>query len=1512
MHSVGASYLPNKPRSSKASKCLNRFFRFLTWSSGYPKYLQYLFLIASNLQYILLLLHLQLRHFDSGQNSGLTLTVNQICKALLLRNLTNSHLDGWVVTVYIYLLSLLIGTCFLAYMAVRNYKISRMAKHAILTISQFHLSIAFWFCNAILLYSLTTAKDYHIKFFESSLDQSGLVSWHILLLLLNLLISGIISMYSYDPLKWSNDVAMSTPIPQILTFVFKGVVCLLLLLVNEGTSQKWLLALFSLIILGFRHFHLMTRFPYYEHQPLRLSLLMSSVAVLTSLLSILILCFHKIESLNGNAIFYMEAFLVSLGVKFSDTCFENKVVEYLTTSSLKSEDDVLKKIFALYSTRKNLRLTVSQDDHFSLKEIQFWGIWPSESDHISSFSEKTKVTQEEMDAGIYELLTTSIEKFKENKKLKFFLANFILHQSEGMLKGLDYLQQLRRSQGGFNRVRSAMLWEEYQKKLQNKYEGNLDIKTFLQFEESSRKFVEMIYSNSKRYVDFWKTYTRPSLDLMDLVHQSEGIEQNDQRIIKFWNNFEFKEKHLQKEFLILYIVYLSIIRNAKYAASKLRKKLVFYEKSFGHNNLEGEERDELTPETLMSSENLAFHVSMEKENFGKILYVSENAGRKLGWKKNEILLKTLEMMLPKFIRKERMQIMRGGDGKTLKDPRFNKVIDCFFVNSGNWVIPCHGFYCLYPKIKEELKVLALFRMKNFHEEMLFISHTGIILGATERIGQLLGLQGMMEKSSLEDICPGVYKAIFNEKRMKLSFNLKGDKDKLVLKECSISIEESGLKEKYWILKFSPEDVLKAQKQNKSEINKLQFQQITEEFDQEQEEIPSERLEWTMNSPLSSAKNLLINQLKCASRPEENFEMPTTPLKGVITTAGEPDDLLIATKKYLSESSVLKEEEEKILRRYQSRTSEEYMKDASIISSQASSQRIELEEVLHIMPKDNSMRAVNGLFRLYIFVAILLLIIFKVLHAESTNTVTNNTTISTAALLRLMRICNMYSQAGSLIRLDEGTIFANRYAFVGMVNLKYSIINGMPAIATNLLDSNNQLRQYVAKIEEKFYKNLYTELPMYLLNSSGAIIGNQTTNPFDLVNQLVARSDKIVHTLFPLISADVMFIYKNSMDKLLVLSEEGLSVISDDTDAKLNNLFNMTTYFLVVMGVIGLAFFCFFIYVVNQVVKDQEKTFELFRRLDEQGIVNYMKTVESFCSIMQHSDMNIQLAAKEIQQQDFWSDNFTTKPAVFPKGKRLHKKGVYNTLVQIVLVVLILLLVVFSGYIIILVLVNSQNDAISTKVNLLVSFNYQAYEHSLLKFVFPEYVGGHLNMTFRSQPFMQEWKETYKRNLDMGNSLLQIIDPEKGFGEDEMLVELVNGDLCEVIVTDTITAVTALVGNPCDKMLGGLARKGVKGVYDYGMYWMDLSLSNFEASNRAKIDSIKALNTTEQRQFEMLGLLYVRTAVEKISNRMEAQLQKDAEKFIHSMLVVVVVYVVIYATVVLVIWHKVQKVFSVQE
>jgi len=60
-----------------------------------------------------------------------------------------------------------------------------------------------------------------------------------------------------------------------------------------------------------------------------------------------------------------------------------------------------------------------------------------------------------------------------------------------------------------------------------------------------------------------------------------------------------------------------------------------------------------------------------------------------------------------------------------------------------------------------------------------------------------------------------------------------------------------------------------------------------------------------------------------------------------------------------------------------------------------------------------------------------------------------------------------------------------------------------------------------------------------------------------------------------------------------------------------------------------------------------------------------------------------------------------------------------------------------------------------------------------------------------------------------------------------------GDLCELVVTDTTTALTAVAGNPCPKLANGLARKGTKAIYDYSMYRMRDAMANFQASNKTK-------------------------------------------------------------------------------
>jgi len=290
--------------------------------------------------------------------------------------------------------------------------------------------------------------------------------------------------------------------------------------------------------------------------------------------------------------------------------------------------------------------------------------------------------------------------------------------------------------------------------------------------------------------------------------------------------------------------------------------------------------------------------------------------------------------------------------------------------------------------------------------------------------------------------------------------------------------------------------------------------------------------------------------------------------------------------------------------------------------------------------------------------------------------------------------------------------------------------------------------------------------------------------------------------------------------------------------------------------------------------------------------------------MVQNDMDIQLLGGGLLQKGQFFNSLDSLKQQFDirKRKLANEKGIHRGLDKLTLMTLILLFVIFSGYIVIFILIHSQNQTITRKVNMLVTFNYHNYEHSLLKNVLPDYLAGDFNMTFRSRPFHEEWARTFEETSHMDEEFFQILDRENGFGEDEMLRKLITGNLCEASPAE----IALFVGNPCDKVMNGLPRQGIKGIYDSSVYWMGSLYANFEASNKTHNDSVKAMSYKEQIGLEFASFGYAKIAFEKISERMESQLHKDVLRFNKRIMWTVVIYSVIYVLVVFVAWRWVEK------
>ena len=131
------------PFIQKFSKTLSRALVYLLWTPANNKYLQYMFLLASNLQYILILLWIQLTLFHSELKNGLASSILSICEFLLLKNIYEAKMNFLLIFMYVYFVTVLSGIYFLGSQIARSRMISVNMKKFIMIISQFHISIAF-------------------------------------------------------------------------------------------------------------------------------------------------------------------------------------------------------------------------------------------------------------------------------------------------------------------------------------------------------------------------------------------------------------------------------------------------------------------------------------------------------------------------------------------------------------------------------------------------------------------------------------------------------------------------------------------------------------------------------------------------------------------------------------------------------------------------------------------------------------------------------------------------------------------------------------------------------------------------------------------------------------------------------------------------------------------------------------------------------------------------------------------------------------------------------------------------------------------------------------------------------------------------------------------------------------------------------------------------------------------------------------------------------------------------
>lgn len=357
---------------------LASFLRSFLWNHRISNIFQKSCLVFSTLQSMAVLIWIQCYYITSDQYDIFTYALKRAASILCLR----SFFDSLSTEQTAQAIALSFALCyFLTFLGIFSLiahciwhkipypKVEKLA----LYLGQFHINFGFWFFSLGLLKFINHALE--TSFSDMTTFQLASFVIYILCLVLNYLFGFVLAIFSYDPFTTSNFLATHSSDFQILTFTFKAIIAPLTMGSKYSLYHPWVLVVLSLIIQTIRYYHLIHSFPYYKFSAMKTSLIFSGISLLISSANFIGLIIKSFTPVSPSVLLYFITLLVPLFLKLVNIHLNTTIEIYfaLHTKDMKSNEDVLKKLFAISHIIKNVSLTLAEHLSRSCPDLKFWG-----------------------------------------------------------------------------------------------------------------------------------------------------------------------------------------------------------------------------------------------------------------------------------------------------------------------------------------------------------------------------------------------------------------------------------------------------------------------------------------------------------------------------------------------------------------------------------------------------------------------------------------------------------------------------------------------------------------------------------------------------------------------------------------------------------------------------------------------------------------------------------------------------------------------------------------------------------------------------------------------------------------------------------------------------------------------------------------------------------------------------------------------------------------------------------
>ena len=461
-----------------------------------------------------------------------------------------------------------------------------------------------------------------------------------------------------------NPIAKSTSQPDCFFLLTKIILVLVFTFLKKTGDNQWIIIAFLIFLSGYMVYTYYEHIPYYNH----ITMKMYNCLTLIFFWSNIVLCLCKVfeySNFDGGLGLHFLGLPVIILIIFTgkDQILAGLVINLIKMSKGEKALVQIQYFLSLIDKKDSCR-----NSKILLKGYieQFEESCALKDCALKKYTNSLK--NNNIDAIVFllqhceQMYQTAISKFPMCTSLRISYAFFLL---ERMNKKQQASLELANTEKNFPRFEEQFIIYRYKKLLEeqstelNDNEDNLDMVSNIEYKNHFTLFKNSIAKVAALYLEFWSLLLNPNQDCQeDLTKLNDYGTKINSLVEEINNHFEKiqKLKHNDQETIKYYSDFLNDILNDKEKAQKFKNRLNEIEdtkQTADENNIMNLDISALNS----NSEYQYIIVSAQPEKFGVITNLSLGICSMFGYTRNELVGKSLEMIMPEIFHKEHKELL---------------------------------------------------------------------------------------------------------------------------------------------------------------------------------------------------------------------------------------------------------------------------------------------------------------------------------------------------------------------------------------------------------------------------------------------------------------------------------------------------------------------------------------------------------------------------------------------------------------------------------------------------------------------------------------------------------------------------------------------------------------------------------------------------------------------------------------------------------------------------------------